>query len=326
MQIIQKPTNNTAGQVDILAPWVSEIQPASVSPGATQRISIKGGNYDCETRIELEGFTIDETSIERIGNYLIYCDVTAGATEGVHNVRLFNKNKSSVCYSSDSSVLSIIDNAFIDLRTYPLEELGLELTGGSHVFGTDTEGRKYAESAAGYRVTQDPLLGLKVSGTGSYWGSAYKISAFSWMKSDNKRLDLVLYREDSANFMAGIADAALDLDVVSNGVGYFKGFCAEYCLNETFGSHWGNNDQSRGLSHNQIAAPIAIPFGLVFEQSALFGSNILVQNLDNNWNNIQLLGSHECEMPDNVSVSKFCIYMLNPPTQSNHSLLGFKIS
>jgi len=285
-----------------LEPHIENIISGDFSPNTTKIVTIIGIHFSPFSTVQISG----------IGNFIntIYFDspkqlrveVTVGDSEGLFNLVVFNNDLQSK--ESGFNKILIKSKIFIDLRTEPIVNLGLEMTNGIN-------------------VEQDSSKGLRFYSNNSSWNRGVKFSSYFWNRNDNITFEIVFTRASDVLFMLGIASTSLDVSNIKSA--YYKQEIGIYHSNNNVNTFYGGGDVSNW--NQNIGKTISFDFNkfykVKFENSGGNGAECHICEVDpDNWDDETNLHSWISNNPaDDIILTPF---LLPQAGNGGYYITGFR--
>jgi len=202
-----------------LEPHIENVIGGDFVPNSTKEVTIIGINFSPFSLVEVSGD----------GNFVdtMYFDspkqiralITVDGDEGTFNIVVKNNDLHS--HDSGYNRIMIKAKTVVDLRTTPIQDLGLEMT-------------------SGISVQQNPLKGLRFYSSISSWNRGVKFSTYFWNRNGENTFEIIFTRETDVNFMVGIAGS--NLDVLSINSAYYLQEIGMYHNNNKLTTMYGGGD------------------------------------------------------------------------------------
>jgi len=254
--------NGSLGGLD-LEPHIENVIGGDFIPLLTKEILIEGINFSPFSQVEISGEDNFVNTIYFDSPKKIRINLTVGNNEGLFNVIIRNSD----LHSQDSGYnkISIKAKNVIDLRTTPIEDLGLEMTNGIN-------------------VEQDSEKGLRFYSNTSSWNRGVKFTSYFWNRNDEITFEIIFTRVNDVNFMAGIGSSSLNVNTLNSA--YYKQEIGMYHNNNKLSSMYGGGDVSnwsQGVGSNVIFDRDKY-YKIKLENSGNYGSRCSILEVNpNDW-------------------------------------------
>ena len=285
-----------------LEPHIDRVDNSEFSPNTTKTVNVIGVNFAPFSTVEVSGVGNFVNTVFYVSPVQLNVEITVGTEEGLFNI-VVNNNE---LHSKDSGYeqISVMSKTIVDLRTYDIQLLGIEMT-------------------ASINVAQDATRGLRFTSTTSSWNRGVKIGAFTWNREEDKTYEVIFTITADVLFMVGIA--AADLNVASINSAYYKQDIGAYINNNILNTIYGGGDVtnwSQGTGTNIVLAK-NIFYKLKFDFSGLQGYNCSISEVNvNNWDEEKILHSWVSNCPANSPI--LTPFILPQASSGAYYITGFR--
>ena len=177
------------------SPFIQSVQNGSFNRNITQNVIVNGLNFTPSTRVELSDESLTVNSVTYVSPNELTVNISSGNELGSFDILVRNNQLNSG--TQGQGKINVKDAIWIDLRTTPIANLGLEMS-------------------TGVIVNQDTARGLWASGTGNIWNRGVKFTANKWNRVDNIEFSFVFTRSGNGLCMFGIGGDNINVNALGN--------------------------------------------------------------------------------------------------------------
>ena len=215
-----------------LVPYVNSVIGGDFLPNTTKTVEILGENFSSFSNVEISGDGNFVNTINFNTPKKLTLEITVNDVEGIYNLTIINSELTSD--SSGYGKIVVKSKNIVDLRTIPINDMGLELT-------------------SDISVEQDVLKGVSFHSKSASWNRGIKFTTYFWNRNDDITFEVIFTRTSDVNFMVGIGSSLLNTTNINSA--YYKQEIGMFHNNNKLSSMYGGGDVSnwsQGVGTNII--------------------------------------------------------------------------